>query len=94
MLIKIISNLHYEESFDSGKLRIIEAASLGGYFSCEQVATILKKMNFSSEKKKVIEIMSNSIVGFRGIELVLEQFSFESDKKEVLEILGIPYYRF
>ena len=38
--------------------------------------------------------MSNSIVGFRGIELVLEQFSFESDKKEVLEILGIPYYRF
>ena len=83
-----------EESFGSGKLRIIEAATLGGYFSCDQVATILSKISFSSEKKKVIQMMANSIVGFRGLDHVLEQFNFDSDKREVLEILGIPYFRF
>ena len=83
-----------EESFDSGKLRIIEAATLGGYFSCDQVATILSKISFSSEKKKVIQMMANSIVGFRGLDHVLEQINFDSDKREVLEILGIPYFRF
>lgn len=83
-----------EESFDSGKLRVIEAASLGGYFSCRQVALILKKISFSSEKKKVIEIMANSIVGFRGIDMLLDQFSFDSEKKEVLDLLGMPYFRF
>ena len=70
-----------EESFSSGKLRIIEAASLGGCFSCSQVATLVQKFSFSSEKKKVVELMANSIVEFRDIEQILDQFNFDSDKR-------------
>ena len=71
-----------EESFDSGKLRVIEAESPGGYFSCQQVALILKK------------IMADSIVELRCINLLLDQFGFESEKTEVLDILGMLYFRF
>ena len=82
-----------EESFSSGKLRIIEAASLGGRFSCRQVATLVQKFSFSSEKKKVVELMANSIVEFHDIEQILDQFNFDSDKREVLDLLGITYIR-
>lgn len=82
-----------EESFSSGKLRIIEAASLGGCFSCRQVATLMQKFSFTSDKKKVVELMAISIVGLRDIEQILDQFSFDSDKREVLDLLGITYIR-
>lgn len=78
------------ESFDSGKLKIIEAASLGGFFSCRQAADLLKLFSFSSDKMKALRLLSPSIVGLYGIEQLIEQFSFTSDKEEALRILGVP----
>ena len=78
------------ESFDSGKLKIIEAASLGGFFSCRQAADLLKLFSFSSEKKNALRLIAPSIVGLYGIEQLIEQFSFTSDKEEALRILGMP----
>ena len=78
------------ESFDSGKLKIIEAASLGGFFSCRQAADLLKLFSFSSEKKNALRLIAPSIVGLYGIEQLIEQFSFTSDKEEALRILGVP----
>ena len=78
------------ESFDSGKLKIIDAASLGGFFSCRQAADLLKLFSFSSEKKNALRLIAPSIVGLYGIEQLIEQFSFTSDKEEALRILEMP----
>ena len=82
-LIAMVSN----QAFDDNKFLIIEAASLGGYFTCTQVSTILSEFNWDNEKLRVLQYVAPRIVDLRNADVIFNQFTFDSDKKKAWDIL-------
>ena len=74
-------------SFDDNKFDLIEVASLGCYYSCAQVARIMKIFSFDDSKIKVLSMMAPRIVDLQNATDIYRIFTFDSDKEKAANIL-------
>ncbi len=85
----ILYNKVKKASFDDTKCDLIEVASLGCYYSCQQVVRMMKIFSFSDEQLKVLRMMAPHIVDPQNATDIYKVFSFDSDKQKAGEILRI-----
>lgn len=74
-------------SFDDNKFDLIEVASLGCYYSCDQVVRIMKIFPFDDEQLKALKMMAPHIVDLQNTGLIYKVFSFDSEKDKAEEII-------
>ena len=83
----ILYNKVKKASFDSGKLDLIEVASLGGYFSCSQCAKLVSIFSFADSKMKVLKFVASHIVDPQNAADIYSQFTFGSDRDKAAELI-------
>lgn len=84
----ILYNKVKETSFDDRKMDLIEVASLGAYYTCEQCASIISIFSFGDKKLAALRLMAPRIVDPRHAGLIYEKFSFLSEREEAARLLG------
>lgn len=80
-----------EASFDKDKKNLIEVASLGCYYSCQQCAPILKIFSFDSEKTNALKLMAPRIVDPQNVHVICQQFTFDDGKKQAARLVRGNY---
>ena len=83
----ILYNKVKKASFDDNKYDLIEVASLGCNYSCQQVVRMMKIFSFSDERLKVLKLMAPRIVDVQNAANIYQLFSFDSEKQKAGEIL-------
>ena len=83
----ILYNKVKNASFDDRKFDLIEVASLGCYYSCQQVAKIINLFSFSDKKMKALQMMASHIIDPQNAADIYKQFTFSSDKDKAAEII-------
>ena len=76
-----------DASFDKDKKDLIEVASLGCYYSCNQCAKILSIFSFDDDKLAVFKLMASHIIDLQNMHIIYRQFTFDDAKKTVSDIL-------
>ena len=75
-------------SFDDRKMDLIEVASLGAFYSCEQCATIMRIFSFGDKKLAALRLMAPRIVDPHRAYIIFDQLSVQSEKDEAARIIG------
>ena len=75
-------------SFNDRKMDLIEVASLGAFYSCEQCATIMSIFSFGDKKLAALRLMAPRIVDPRRAYIIFDQLSFQREKDEAARIIG------
>ena len=83
----VLYNKVKNASFDDRKFDLIEVASLGCYYSCQQVARIINLFSFSDKKLKALQMMASHIIDPQNAADIYKQFTFSSDKDKAAEII-------
>ena len=83
----ILYNKVKKASFDDNKFDLIEVASLGCYYSCAQVARIMKIFPFDDEQLKALKMMAPHIVDLQNTGLIYKVFTFDSEKDKAEDII-------
>ena len=74
-------------SFDDNKFDLIEVASLGCYYSCQQTARIMKLFTFDDDKLKALRLMARRIVDPHNAAGIYRLFTFSDDKDKAAKII-------
>lgn len=85
---ELLCSIVEESDFDSNKIIIIRAGSIGNHFSCKQAAKLLSFLSFDSSKLEALEYIAPRIIGKKDIDILIEEFSFSSSKDKALKILS------
>jgi len=84
----ILYNKVKNASFDDNRFDLIQVACLGCWFSCRQVAGLLKPFSFSDAKFKALRMMAHRITDPQNTVEIYKLFDFSSDKDKAAEIIG------
>ena len=84
----ILYNKVKNTSFDDRKMDLIEVASLGAFYSCEQCATMMSIFSFCDKKLAALRPMAPRIVDPHHAYIIFDQLSFQSEKDEAARIIG------
>ena len=84
----ILYNKVKNTSFDAPKMDLIEVASLGAFYSCEQCASIMSIFSFGGKKLAALRLMAPRIIDHRHAYMIYEILSFQSEKDEAARIIG------
>ena len=84
----ILYNKVKNTSFDDRKMDLIEVASLGAFYSCEQCATMMSIFSFGDKKLVALRLMAPRIVDPHRAYIIFDQLSFQSEKDEAARIIG------
>jgi hypothetical protein len=76
-----------KETFSADKLRPIQIAATGSWFTSAQVAALMDLLTFSADKVKVVEIVRSRIVDKGNAHLILGKLTFSADKEAVTKLL-------
>ena len=78
------------QSFSSGKTSVISTAASANYFTCAQVAGLLRVLSFSNDRTSALRVLSPRIVDRSNAHLIYGALTFSSEKEEAARILGAP----
>ena len=67
---------------------LIEVASLGAFYSCEQCASIMSIFSFGDKKLAALRFMAPRIIDPRHAYLIYESLTFQREKEEAARIIG------
>ena len=84
----ILYNKVKNTSFDDRKMDLIEVASLGAFYSCEQCATMMSIFSFGDKKLAALRLMAPRIVDPHHAYIIFDQLSFQSEKDKAARIIG------
>ena len=84
----ILYNKLKNTSFDDRKMDLIEVASLGAFYSCEQCATMMSIFSFGDKKLAALRLMAPRIVDPHHAYIIFDQLSFQSEKDKAARIIG------
>ncbi len=76
-----------DESFSSGKLRVLDDAADYAWLTSAQVVRILGLFNFASDQLKALELIARNIVDHENAFEIYAAFTFDSDKEKARAIL-------
>ena len=74
-------------SFDDNKFDLLEVASLGCFYSCNQVARMMSIFTFGDKQLKVLSMMASHIVDPQNTIAIYNVLTFDSEKAKAGEIL-------
>lgn len=74
-------------SFDSDKYSLLEVATLGCYYTCNQCARLMELFSFSDERLKALKLMSRHIVDPENAYSIYRVFTFDSDKDKAADMM-------
>ncbi len=74
-------------SFDNNKFDLLEVASLGCFYSCEQTARMMRQFSFGDKQLKVLSMMVPHIVDLQNAIVIYNVLTFDSEKTKAGEIL-------
>ncbi|MCO6024923.1 DUF4476 domain-containing protein [Prevotella cerevisiae] len=74
-------------SFDDNKFDLIEVASLGGYYTCNQCARILELFPFANNQLTALKFMAHHIVDPQNAYSIYHLFQFNDDKEKAARIM-------
>ena len=74
-------------SFDDNKFDLLEVASLGCFYSCNQVARMMSIFTFGDKQLKVLSMMASHIVDPQNAIAIYNVLTFDSEKAKAGEIL-------
>ena len=83
-----INALKKSASFDKDRLAMISAASRNTNFTAQQIHSIVKYMDFDSNKLEVAKILYVKCVDQRNYHLVLEAFDFDSTRNKLMDYIS------
>ena len=83
---KLLSRLK-GESFADERLKLIEVACLGCFFTCGQCADILSVFTFSGEKMSALQFMAPRLVDLQNADSIYRQFSTSWDKDKAMGVI-------
>ena len=75
-------------SFDDRKMDLIEVASLGAFYSCEQCASIMSIFSFGDKKLAALRLMAPRITDPHHAYMIYDRLTFLSEKEEAARIIG------
>lgn len=75
-------------SFDKDKYNLLEVASLGCHYTCDQCARMMGLFSFTDDKLHVLRIMAPRIVDARNALVIYNVFTFDSDKEKAAQIIA------
>lgn len=81
-----------EAGFDDNKLALVEVATLGCYYTCDQCAKIINMFSFSDNQIKALKLMAHHIVDPENAYTIYRIFTFSSDKDKAARILQRQRY--
>src|SRR5574344_2670857 len=84
----ILYNKVKNASFDDRKMDLIEVASLGAFYSCEQCASIMSIFSFGDKKLAALRLMAPRIVDRHRAYIIFDKLTFQSEKDEAARIIG------
>ena len=84
----ILYNKVKNASFDDRKMDLIEVASLGAFYSCEQCASIMSIFSFGDKKLAALRLMAPRIIDPHRAYLIYDKLTFQSEKEEAARIIG------
>ena len=84
----ILYNKVKNTSFDAPKMDLIEVASLGAFYSCEQCASIMSIFSFGDKKLAALRLMAPRIIDPHRAYLIYDKLTFQSEKDEAARIIG------
>ena len=87
----ILYNKVKNTSFDAPKMDLIEVASLGAFYSCEQCASIMSIFSFGDKKLAALRLMAPRIIDPHRAYLIYDKLTFQSEKDEAARIIYIYY---
>ena len=74
-------------SFDDNKFDLLEVASLGCFYSCNQVARMMSIFTFGDKQLKVLSMMASHIVDPQNAIAIYNVLTIDSEKAKAVEIL-------
>ena len=84
----VLYNKVKNASFDDRKMDLIEVASLGAFYSCEQCASIMSIFSFGDKKLAALRLMAPRIINPHRAYLIYDKLTFQSEKDEAARIIG------
>ena len=84
----VLYNKVKNASFDDRKMDLIEVASLGAFYSCEQCASIMSIFSFGDKKLAALRLMAPRIIDPHRAYLIYEKLTFQSEKDEAARIIS------
>ena len=84
----LLYNKVRDASFDDNRFDLIQVACRGCWFSCSQVAGLLKLFSFSNAKLKALGMMARRITDPQNAVEIYRMFDFSSDKDKAAEMMG------
>ena len=74
-------------TFDDNKFDLLEMASLGCHYSCEQTARVMRLFSFGDKQLKVLSMMASRIVDPQNAIVIYNVLTFDSEKSKAGEIM-------
>ncbi len=74
-------------TFDDNKFDLLEMASLGCCYSCEQTARVMRLFSFGDKQLKVLSMMASRIVDPQNAIVIYNVLTFDSEKSKAGEIM-------
>ena len=74
-------------TFDDNKFDLLEMASLGCCYSCEQTARVMRLFSFGDKQLKVLSVMAPRIVDPQNAIVIYDVLTFDSEKSKAGEIM-------
>lgn len=74
-------------TFDDNKFDLLEMASLGCSYSCEQTARVMRLFSFGDKQLKVLSMMASRIVDPQNAIVIYNVLTFDSEKSKAGEIM-------
>ena len=74
-------------TFDDNKFDLLEMASLGCSYSCEQTSRVMRLFSFGDKQLKVLSMMASRIVDPQNAIVIYNVLTFDSEKSKAGEIM-------
>ena len=83
----ILYNKVKNASFDDNKFDLLQVASLGCYYSCAQIARMMRIFTFGDKQLKALSMMAPHIVDPQNATDIYNVLTFDSEKSKAGEII-------
>ncbi len=84
---KRILKLVKKQSFDTGKLDMIEAIAMLGQFSSAQCAELLGTFSFDNDRLKALKVLRHTLTDMNDGDRILKTFQFISSREQAMNML-------
>ncbi len=82
---EIVARLE-KEAFDDGRAKLLESASAGRTFVCQQAARIVKTFTFGDGQVKAVKILLPRIADRENFAKIYDVVTFESDREKIRKL--------